>query len=124
MTDFPDVPKQIYEPIHLVTIERKEMLQLTSDAARGRRRDEARYAALTLGHRQHLSIPNNWIGRVFLWALRRWMNHTSYKLTLKGRNVRRPPCTDPLPMSNAKRIGIYIDQKKRATRRIEQPRCI
>lgn len=119
MTNLPTPvePGPTYEGIHLVTIERKEFYKLTELATLGQRWEESRYAACTLGTRQHLSIPNNWIGRVFLWALRRWMNHTSYRLTLRGRCVRRPPSRDPLPMSNAKRIGIYIDQKKRPTRK-------
>ncbi len=116
MTTTPTAP--VYEPIHLVTVERKEFKRLSDMAALGMTARERHYERLTIGHRQHFSVPNNWIGKLFLWALRRWLNHTSYKLTLKGRNVRRPPCTDPLPMSNAKRIGIYIDQKKRATRRV------
>lgn len=121
MTDFTDVPKQIYEPIHLVTIERKEFHRLTQFATLGMAAKEEQYSQQTIGHVQHLSIPNNWIGRLWLWAFRRWLNHTSYALRLKGRNVRRPPCTDPLPMSNAKRIGIYIDQKKRPTRKVKRP---
>lgn len=114
-------PDAVIEPIHIVQIERRAFLALTHDAAMGKRlQNHARerdYQERLRGPRQHLSVPNNRWGRFVLWLFKRYMNHVSYKLTYKGRSPRDGKHTTSIPIHNARRLGVYIDARKRPTRK-------
>ena len=61
---------------------------------------------------QFAKIPNNIIGRVFLWALRRWLNKERYSIQTRGRKPRRGykvgRFAHDLPKAHAKQLGVYI----------------
>jgi len=91
------------------------------------------------GARQHLRVPNNFLGRLFVRILRHYLNTESYKLTLRGRGVRKScrklyprwrgwhdevtgewkrekvpgySYPDPLPMRHSNIIGVYVDARE------------
>ncbi len=61
---------------------------------------------------QFAKIPNNIIGRLFLWALRRWLNKERYSIMTRGRKPRRGykvgRYAHDLPKAHAKQLGVYI----------------
>lgn len=84
--------------------------------------------------RQHFTVPNNWWGRFVLWLINRYLNRSTYKLTIRGRcpNVKKlrvrwlrktgglgtPPTDAELRRrytlygvnpSDAHRLGVYVD---------------
>lgn len=64
---------------------------------------------------QFAKIPNNMVGRLFLWALRRWLNKERYSIQTRGRKPRRgfknPRYSHDLPKAHAKQLGVYITDK-------------
>lgn len=64
---------------------------------------------------QFAKIPNNWLGHLFLWALRRWLNKARYSIQTRGRKPRRgyktPRYAHDLPKAHAKQLGVYITDK-------------
>jgi len=71
--------------------------------------------------RQHFLIPNTVLGRVFLWWARRYLNTETYAIRLRGRTPIVPgkragwSCRD-VPLSNARRLGVYLIVKPAAQR--------
>lgn len=63
--------------------------------------------------RQQFLIPNNLLGRIFLWALRRYLNQQRYAVRLRGRTPRQPMgrFTRDVPRSQARRLGVYLNDK-------------
>ena len=61
---------------------------------------------------QFAKIPNNIIGRLFLWALRRWLNKERYSIMTRGRKPKRgykvARWQHDLPKAHAKQLGVYI----------------
>jgi len=61
---------------------------------------------------QFAKIPNNVIGRVFLWALRRWLNKDRYSIMTRGRKPKRGykvgRFAHDLPKAHARQLGVYI----------------
>ena len=61
---------------------------------------------------QFAKIPNNIIGRLFLWTLRRWLNKERYSIMTRGRKPRRgfknPRYSHDLPKAHSKQLGVYI----------------
>jgi hypothetical protein len=58
---------------------------------------------------QFAKIPNNIIGRLFLWVLRRYMNTDRYSIVTRGRKPRRViRYSYDVQKSNAQELGLYI----------------
>ncbi len=61
---------------------------------------------------QFAKIPNNVIGHLFLWALRRWLNKERYSIMTRGRKPKRGyklgRYAHDLPKANARQLGVYI----------------
>ncbi len=61
---------------------------------------------------QFAKIPNNIVGRLFLWALRRWLNKERYSIMTRGRKPKRGYKADrfahDLPKAHARQLGVYI----------------
>jgi hypothetical protein len=61
---------------------------------------------------QFAKIPNNIIGRLFLWTLRRWLNKERYSIMTRGRKPKRgfknPRYAHDLPKAHARQLGVYI----------------
>lgn len=61
---------------------------------------------------QFAKIPNNIMGRVFLWALRRWLNKDRYSIVTRGRKPKRgfknQRYAHDLPKAHARQLGVYI----------------
>lgn len=64
---------------------------------------------------QFAKIPNNVVGHVFLWALRRWLNKERYSIVTRGRKPKRgfknPRYSHDLPKANARQLGVYIEDR-------------
>jgi len=114
----PNIPAVVVEPIHIIQIPAPQFERLVLDARLGRAAKERAYATLR-GPRQHFNIPNNIIGRVWLWLFRRWVNRASYTIDVKGRSPKSPAlrCSHGVPRRHAKRLGVYLNPKHRKTRR-------
>lgn len=64
--------------------------------------------------RQFALLPNNILTRLWFWYLSRYMNTDRYRLTKRGRKPKRPELRGyggNVRLENAKRIGLYIDDK-------------
>lgn len=61
--------------------------------------------------KQVFSIPNSFIGRLWLWYFKRHLNADSYRLRVRGRTARKGKSTQSIPLGNAKRLGLYLDWK-------------
>lgn len=78
--------------------------------------------------RQHLRVPNTIVGRIFLWFLRRYMNHATYSLLLRGRapkpgkKYRRGAFggSATLPLREAKVWGVYFNVRQTVRDRARQ----
>lgn len=67
--------------------------------------------------RQLASLPHSgilgWITAGWLWWLRLHLNRDRYRLTLRGRKSRKPRRwgQQSIPLKDARRIGLYVDDK-------------
>jgi ribosomal protein L13E len=58
------------------------------------------------------TIPNDVRGRLILWVIRRYLNSDRYKVVKRGRGAVVPMrYAFGVPLNNAKRIGVYIDDR-------------
>ena len=72
---------------------------------------------------QFAKIPNNVIGRLFLWVLRRYMNGDRYSIVTRGRKPRRViRYSYDVTKSNALELGIYIVDRWENKMRMEGSR--
>ncbi len=72
---------------------------------------------------QFAKIPNNIIGRLFLWVLRRYMNTDRYSIVTRGRKPRRViRYSYDVPKSNAQQLGLYIVDRWENKMRMEGSR--
>ena len=63
---------------------------------------------------QLLKVPNNWIGKLFLWYFRRHLNRETYRMRCRGRKPRKSQHNSLgfVPLTNAKQVGVYVDFKQ------------
>lgn len=61
---------------------------------------------------QFAKVPNNIVGHLFLWLLRRWMNSARYSIVTRGRKPKRGykvgRWQHDLPKAHAKQLGVYV----------------